>query len=115
MTRTPKSKIGKKTELPADTETPSTVRPTYLTGEDPIDVDLHVVAQIMKLIANNEMTSAFCEEAKRRGAFVTVSPETVNFVKDFISKHEDMRSHPIGISTVNPRGGSKDYDCDFGG
>ncbi|MBY3249916.1 hypothetical protein E0I74_26895 [Rhizobium laguerreae] len=112
----PKAKNRKKAvSAAADIETGHPPQPTYLTGEDPINVDLHVVAQVMKLIANHEQTSAFCAEAKKLGAFVTVSPRTINFVKDFIAAHEGMRLHPTGVSVVNPRGVSRDYDCDFGG
>lgn len=117
MERKPTPKAGKKkgpVSVSTGSETSEAPRPTYLTGEDPINVDLHVVAQVMKLIANHEQTSAFCAEARKRGAFVTVSPQTINFVKDFIAAHEEMRLHPTGVSAINPRGPSRDYDCDFG-
>jgi hypothetical protein len=90
------------------------VTPTY--AEKPLKIPLHAVITFLKMIEEHKQTEKLAEAAKSKNAFVTVDPETVNFVKDYLVEN-NLHEHPIAQHVVNARGlraqGDR-FDCDFG-
>lgn len=90
------------------------VQPTYLKGKKPVKIAVHDVMNVLKMIDDHGHLTKFKKQAKATGAFMSVHPETVNFVKDFVANNE-MHGHPTGKEVVNPCGSGGDpYDCNFG-
>ena len=90
------------------------VTPTYLKGKKPVKIGMHHVLNVLKMIDDHGHTSKFKRQAKKAGAFMSVHPETVNFVKDFVASN-DMHQHPVGRQVVNPaQGACPDFECKFG-
>jgi hypothetical protein len=89
----------------------SKVKPTYLKSGKSFKMGLHDVVKVLKVIEESGHLDKFVKAAKRNAkknkAFVTVDHRTVNFVKDFIVKHE-MHAHPIGMHIVNAEIKKKD-------
>jgi hypothetical protein len=78
------------------------VKPTYLKGKKPITIGLHDVMKLMRVIDKHGHADKFEKAAKRKKAFMSVHPDTVNFVKDFVVK-SGMHDHPIGRHVVKAR------------
>jgi hypothetical protein len=78
------------------------VKPTYLKGKKPITIGLHDVMKLMRMIAEHGHAEKFEKAAKKKKAFISVHPDTVNFVKDFVADNE-MHAHPIGKHVVKTR------------
>jgi hypothetical protein len=78
------------------------VKPTYLKGTKPITIGLHDVMKFMRMIDEHGHTEKFEKASKKKKAFMSVHPDTVNFVKDFVVKNE-MHDHPIGKHVVKTR------------
>jgi hypothetical protein len=75
------------------------VKPTYLKGKKPITIGLHDVMRVMMMINDHGHTDKFQKAAKKKKAFMSVDPGTVNFVKDFVAQNK-MHDHPIGKHIV---------------
>jgi hypothetical protein len=92
------------------------VEPTYMKGKRPLKIALHDIVRIVKMIDDHGQTDEFQKAAKSKKAFVSVDAETVNFVKDYIVKH-NLHGHPMGQHIVNARGlrtAGDRFNCDFG-
>jgi hypothetical protein len=103
------------------------VKPTYLTGKKPVKIQVHDVANILKMIDDHGHSAKFKRQAKKAGAFMMVDPDTVNFVKNFVADN-NMHAHPVGKKVVNPApavgatvatsavqgGACPNFECKFG-
>lgn len=90
------------------------VQPVYLKGKKPAKIALHDVMDVLKMIDDHGHSKKFKSKAKAAGAMMTVSPETVNFIKDFVADN-NMHGHRIGKKVVNQHGNDCDnYECKFG-
>ena len=95
-------KAAKKTEKPRPT-------PTYLQGENPVDIPVENVADILALIEKQGHTAKFKSKASAAGLTMSVHPQTVNFVKDFLANTGDkMHGLAIGKRAINSGG---TFDC----
>jgi hypothetical protein len=84
------------------TKAKTKVEPTYMTGTKPMKIGLHDVIRALKVIDDHGHMAKFTRAAKKQKAMMLVDPATVNFVKDFMVKH-DMHRHPVGKIIVSPR------------
>lgn len=78
------------------------VTPTHMTGKKPLKIGLHDVIRALKVIEDHGHMSKFATAAKKQKAVMLVPPGTVNFVKDFLVKH-NMHDDPVGKHIVNAR------------
>jgi hypothetical protein len=78
------------------------VKPTYLKGKEPITIGLHDVMKFARMIDEHGHAEKFEKACKKKKAFVSVHPDTVNFVKDFIADNK-MHAHPIGKHIVKTK------------
>lgn len=81
--------------------------PTYLRGKKPVNIPVHRVVDVLKMIDEHGHSKKFQEQAKAAGLVMTVHPKTVNFVKDFVTANA-MHEHPVGAQVSNSGG---TYDC----
>jgi hypothetical protein len=81
--------------------------PTYLTGKKSVDIPAHRVADVFALIHKHGHAAKFKRQAKAAGVAMTLDPNTVNFVKDFVAKNE-MHTNAVGRQVVNSGG---TFDC----
>jgi hypothetical protein len=81
----------------------ATPTPTYLKGTKPVNVPAHQVADVFALIHKHGHAAKFKRQAKAAGVAVTLNPETVNFVKDFLANNT-MHKNAIGQRVVNSDG-----------
>ena len=82
-------------------------KPTYLTGKKPVDIPVHRVADVLKMIHQHGHSAKFKKHAKAAGHAMSLHPDTVNFVKDFVADNA-MHNDPVGKQVMNS-GGS--FDC----
>ena len=78
------------------------VTPTYMTGKKPLKIGLHDVVRALTVIEDHGHMRKFATAAKKQEVVMLVPPNTVNFVKDFLVKH-DMHDDPVGKHIVNAR------------
>jgi hypothetical protein len=100
MARKAKKSKKAKTAVRARKAAPT---PTYLTGSKSVDIPAHQVAEILALIVARGQAAKFKKEAKAAGLVVTVNPQTVNFVKDFLAQNQ-MHSLAAGRRAINSDG-----------
>lgn len=81
---------------------PPPVTPTYLPDGKSYTMGMHDVVRALKVIEKHGHMPKFVKAAKAQQAAGTFDAKTVNFVKDFIVKHE-MHNDPIGKHIVNAR------------
>lgn len=67
-----------------------------------VNVPLHDVMQILKMIAARDQARAFQSAAKKKGVLMIAPAETVNFVKDFLVEKE-LDNNRIGKHIVSAR------------
>lgn len=90
-------------------EKPSTaLEPRYMRGKKPANVAVHKIADVLALIEKHGHGKKFKRQAKAAGHTITVAPETVNFIKDFLAKN-NMHTDRIGRQVFNSNG---TYNCD---
>jgi 4-hydroxyphenylpyruvate dioxygenase-like putative hemolysin len=94
--------MAKKSKANAAGAKKAKVTPTYMKGKKPLKIGLHDVIKALKVIEDHGHMSKFRTAAKKNKAVMLVNPQTVNFVKDFMVKH-DMHKHPVGKHIVNAR------------
>jgi hypothetical protein len=78
------------------------VTPTYLESGS-VQIGLHDVIKALQMIEKHGHLDKLGNGARRRQLYLLAPAETVNFVKDFIVKH-DMYDQPIGKHIVNGNG-----------
>ena len=83
------------------------VQPTYLRGRTPVDIPVHRVMDVLKMIDDHGHSKKFRTQAKKAGLVMKLHPKTVNFVKDFVADNQ-MHEHEVGGQVVNSGG---TYDC----
>ena len=100
--KTVKKTVKKATAKPRPT-------PTYLQGENSVDIPVENVADILALIEKQGHTAKFKSKASAAGLTMSVHPETVNFVKDFLANTGDkMHGLAVGRRAINSGG---TFDC----
>jgi hypothetical protein len=82
--------------------------PRYMTRKKPADIDIHKLTDVMALIEKRGLSAKFKRQAKADGHAVTLTPDTVNFIKKFLSKN-NMHTDRLGRKAITSDG---DYDCD---
>lgn len=88
--------------------------PQFLTGRTPVRISVAKVMQVLKMIDENGHAARFQRASRRTRAFMTIHPETVNFVKAFVAKN-DLHTHPVGARVIQRcKKGNDPFDCDFG-
>lgn len=83
------------------------VKPTYLKGTKAVNIPVHRVVDVLKMIHDHGHSNKFRRQAKSKGMVMKLHPKTVNFVKDFVANN-NMHEHPVGKQVVNSAG---TYDC----
>jgi hypothetical protein len=86
---------------------PAKVKPTYLKGTKHVNIPVHRVVDVLKMIDDHGHSEKFRKQAKAKGAVMRLHPKTVNFVKDFVANN-NMHEHAVGKQVVNSNGS---YDC----
>jgi hypothetical protein len=74
--------------------------PPYLPKGMEVNVPLHDVMRILKMIADRGQAGAFKSAAKKKGVLMIAPAETVNFAKDFLVKKK-LDNNAIGKHIVN--------------
>jgi len=97
-TRAKRKKVATPKKVPA---------PTYLNGTDYVDIPMHRVVEVLKMIHEHGHATKFKKQAKQADLKMRFDPKAVNFVKDFVANN-DMHSHAVGRQVVNSAG---TYDC----
>jgi hypothetical protein len=99
-----------------------TVTPTYLPEGQTYTMGLHDIVQAVQIIEKYGHTAKFIEASKAQQVGGTFDAKAVNFVKDFMVKHE-MHADPVGRHIVNAREAQPDaatlasvsgFNCNFG-
>ena len=99
--------MAKKAKKKAKVAKQAVPQPTYLTGEKPVNIPVHRVADVLKMIHDHGHTAKFKKQAKAADYAMSLHPATVNFVKDFVAKNA-MHDDPIGKQVMNSGG---NFDC----
>jgi len=78
--------------------------PSYMKGRKPIKIPLHSVMDVVRMINDLGHSDQFREAAEKKGAFVTVHRETVNFVKDYLVDNDlhvskDVADEPLAAAS----------------
>ncbi len=82
-------------------------KPTYLKGTRSVDIPVHRVADVLSMIHEHGQTAKFKRQAKAAGHAMTLKPDAVNFVKDFVANNA-MDTNAVGKQVMNSDGS---YDC----
>jgi hypothetical protein len=85
----------------------ATRQPTYLKGKKPVQIPVHRVVDVLKMIDEHGHSKRFRRQAKTKGLKMGLHPDTVNFVKDFVAENS-LHEHPVGKQVLNSNGS---YDC----
>jgi hypothetical protein len=67
-------------------------RPYRYQGSDPLQVSAEAVFDAVKAILNAGEEQAFIAKCNEMGAFVSVEPQIVNLVKDFMFENKSISS-----------------------
>lgn len=76
-------------------------KPSYLKGRKPVRVPLHSMADILGSIDKLGHSEPFKAAAQKSGAYVTVHPKTVNFVKDYMAQNNLHAQSDVAKNVVN--------------
>ncbi|SDJ99851.1 hypothetical protein SAMN05216338_10793 [Bradyrhizobium sp. Rc2d] len=67
-------------------------RPYRYQGSDPLHVSAEAVFDAVKAIVSSGQEQAFIAKCNEVGAFVSVEPQFINLVKDFIFENKSISS-----------------------
>lgn len=62
--------------------------PNRLKGRKSLNIEIHSIVDIIHEIHRLGHTPGFQEAAKKAGASISISPQAVNFVKDYIADND---------------------------
>ena len=69
--------------------------PSRMKGTKPIKIHVHSVMEILDAIHELGHTEQFRQAAKEQGAYLSVHPQTVNFVKDYLAANDLHTKHAV--------------------
>lgn len=91
-----------------------TVRPTYQTKNESVEVQMHAVMRTFEMMKKHGKYEDFKSAIEKKNLPVSVPPKTLNSIKKFVRDNE-MHKDALGARIVNPRLPTGDaHDCDFG-
>lgn len=82
--------------------------PRYMRGKKPKAISFHKIADVLAVIEQHGHGKKFKRQARAADHMMTLHPDTVNFIKDFLAKNK-MHTHRLGRKAILSDG---DYDCD---
>jgi hypothetical protein len=93
-----------------------TTTPRYLAKGKTVDVPVHKLAKVLKMIDDHGQSGKFARDSKKSEAVVTLDHNAVNFIKDFVAGHPEMSKKALGKKVINPvqaNAAPADYECNF--
>lgn len=90
------------------------VAPNRMKGQNPLKIPVHSVIDILGAIHELGHSESFKKAAKDKGAFMTVHPETINFVKDYLADNDLHTKSDVAAKVVNAcPAGADPYQCPY--
>jgi hypothetical protein len=89
------------------------VTPSYMKGKKPLKIPVHSVMDVLGAIGDLGHSGQFRQAAKQKGAFMTVHPDTVNFVKDYLAQNNLHTKSDVASQVVNACPGPDPNDCPY--
>jgi hypothetical protein len=79
-------------------------------GSKPLKVPVHSVVHFVKMLHDEGVADQFVEAAKKSKMFMTMHPDSVQFVRDYLSKNK--LHHAMAAKVVDPCPGDP-FECHF--
>ena len=88
--------------------------PSYLKGKRPVTVPMHSVVAFVKMLQDEGHVDQFVKAAKKSKTVMTMHPDSVNFVKDYLHSNQLHASNATARLIVNPCPDPNDpFECHF--
>lgn len=87
--------------------------PNYMKGRSNVKIPLHSVMDVIKMIHDLGHGNQFRQAAVNQGAFVTLHPQTVNFVKDYLANNNLHQQSAVASDVVSGCPGGDPNQCPF--
>jgi hypothetical protein len=87
--------------------------PSHLKGTAPIKVPLHSVIDILSDLQKLGHSDGLRQMAQDKNAFVTIHPETVNMVKDYMLANKLGAQSNVANSLTQPCAGPNPTQCPY--
>jgi len=87
--------------------------PNYMRGRGSIKVPVHSVMDVLKEIDGLGHSDKFRQAAANNGAFVTLHPQTVNFIKDYLANNNLHQRSSVASDVVGACPGGDPYSCPY--
>jgi hypothetical protein len=84
-----------------------------MKGRRPIKVALHSVIDVLRTIDKLGHSEKFRQAAEKTGAFVTIHPNAVNFVKDYLVDNNLHEQSKVADDIVGACPGPDPYQCPY--
>ena len=89
-------------------------KPNYLKGKKPLKLHLHSVVDILHDIHTQGHSEQFKAAAEKAGAVLSVHPQTVNFVKDYLADNQLDANSELAANVVGGcPPGTPAYKCPY--
>jgi hypothetical protein len=87
--------------------------PNYMKGRKGIKVPVHSVMDVIKTLQDLGHGDKFRQAAADQGAYVTLHPQTVNFVKNYMADNNLHEQNAVASDVVNGCPGGDPNQCPF--
>lgn len=87
--------------------------PSYMKGRKPIKVPLHSIIDVLRTIDDLGHSERFRQAAEEKGAYMTIHPQTVNFVKSYLADNNLHEQHDVARDIVGACPGPDPYQCPY--
>lgn len=74
-----------------------------MKGKTPLPFQLSDLIDVVRMMEKHGQLEKFTRFVKRNHLTVSVPPETVNSVKEFVAKDEDLRADRVGKKVIVPK------------
>jgi hypothetical protein len=79
-------------------------------GKKPLQVPMHSVVHFVRMLHDEGHADKFVKAAKKSKVFMSMHPDSVNFVKDFLNANQ--LHHAMAAKVVDPCPGDP-FECHF--
>lgn len=89
------------------------VTPTYMKGRRSIKIHLHSVMDVCKTIGELGHFDQLRKAAEETGAYVTLQPDTVNFIKKYLAENNLHEKSSVAREVVGACPPPDPYHCPY--